>query len=257
MLATFTVGVLFGIAASKEPSLFGNNQLEASSVGNFRMTDDLYDYAKSDKFILDLADSGLDQTVEYRIRGIRVDNLSGSWLFLPDINRYVPPQTIGWQSVVLSPSTRIRVDFSDAPPGGIPSAATGNNPAIEVYGWPVIETSGQNLGPIAATGNLPAIGIDEILRQPSQGNGVVLNAASIIYGLGVVAAEPLTADTHIQWSASGSGAVFEPYFTINPSHPSDTLLFPWPQIVGSLSAGVTTDDASDPFIMLMMYYQNI
>jgi hypothetical protein len=136
--------------------LRGNNQSSERSTGNLFVTDDLYDYSKSDRYILSLG-VNLDATLEYRIRGIRIDNLSHSWLLLRDLNRYVPPLTMGWQSIMLTPSTRIRVEFANAPPGGIASAQTGENPVVEVYGWPVPEKAGISLGTISASPTQPNV----------------------------------------------------------------------------------------------------
>lgn len=90
-----------------------------------------------------------DRTLEFRVRSIYIDNLSNSWLYLPDLARYIPPLTLGWQANYNGPTARIRVDASDAPPGGIESSNTGGNVTIAVYSVPKSESFGTTLGSVS------------------------------------------------------------------------------------------------------------
>ena len=229
MLAAFSYWFLYASGESQGSSLYDEPI----------MTDpNLYDFSKNDRYDLVLGAS-LDTTVEYRVRGIRIDNLSNSWLRLPDLNRYVPPLTMGWQSIVLDPTTRIRVEFSDAPPGGIPSELTGNNPVVEVYGWIVPEKAGISLGSVSASVSLVIAGLP--------GNGILTYANPSVFPINQAGVPPywplvlapgdgnylgisfwqaicnddLTTETKV-WLIAGNNAgpnQFVDVLTISPAHP--------------------------------------
>jgi hypothetical protein len=67
----------------------------------------------------------------FAIRGITVDNRSGSWLWISELEQYVPPYTLGWRRGLRWVARTINVRFVTAPRGTIPSTEVGE----PVYVW--------------------------------------------------------------------------------------------------------------------------
>lgn len=76
-----------------------------------------------------------------QIRGARIDNPSGSWLYIPEITDYVPPYTFGWQRNITNGILKFSVIFRDGPAGQL-STLAGNAPELDIYDVQIPDAEG-------------------------------------------------------------------------------------------------------------------
>ena len=67
----------------------------------------------------------------FLIRGVTVDNPSGSWVLLQPTNQFIAPFTFGWSSTLLPGSQVISASYVIGPTGQ----------AISTFGQPAVSTS--------------------------------------------------------------------------------------------------------------------
>lgn len=83
----------------------------------------------------DVAAVGTERIVSapFGIRSVRLDNPSGMWLYIPEIMKYIPPNTLGWIDNVAPVTNTIRLQYVTAPTGGSTSAVTGGPILTTIY----------------------------------------------------------------------------------------------------------------------------
>lgn len=64
------------------------------------------------------------------IRGVEIDNSSGSWLFIPSFETYIPPFTIGWSMDFPYAASSIDIIAGNPGPVGQSSTAQGNGVTV-------------------------------------------------------------------------------------------------------------------------------
>lgn len=133
--------------------------------------------------------------INFKVAGIRIDNPSGSWLFVDIIgmqlqNQFVPPYTIGWQSDPPYPVPEISVSFVDGPAGQI-STQAGDPITIWVYNRPIGNSPGHpfiteftpNFANIMAATDVPlSTGLSGNLIPGTAGRRIRLTAISVALG---------------------------------------------------------------------------
>jgi hypothetical protein len=107
------------------------------------------------------------------IRGIKIDNTSGSWLSLiiPGLPvQYVPPYTLGWSMSLLTPLNTVTVN-SGGPSGSV-STNSGTNVTVYVYDESIGDSAGNTYyTPILEPLSLRTDGLQNL----APGVGVVTN----------------------------------------------------------------------------------
>jgi hypothetical protein len=78
---------------------------------------------------------------DYQIAGVTVDNPSGSWLWIPADNTFVPPYTLGFAHSFAPTLSRIDILFANGPSGQL-STIEGDAPTAQIYDLPVAESAG-------------------------------------------------------------------------------------------------------------------
>jgi hypothetical protein len=76
------------------------------------------------------------------IRGIVVDNPSGSWLYISSEQQWVPPYTNGWSMPLTYDQTAITVDAQNQGPAGQVSTTQGSNWSLTLDSEPTDVNSG-------------------------------------------------------------------------------------------------------------------
>lgn len=78
----------------------------------------------------------------YQIAGLTIDNPSGSWLYIPADNTYIPPYTLGFAHSFAPTLSSIDILFANGPAGQV-STRLGDPPMAYIYDTPVAESAGQ------------------------------------------------------------------------------------------------------------------
>lgn len=110
---------------------------------------------------------------DFQIARLSISNPSQCWLFLSQINIYVPPQTLS-RVVSISPTqSRILVSFVAAPTGGVPSAATGDPVQIIAYETDAPDVAGTDFGLLPAVIDLTTAieTLNDTMNNMRTGNG--------------------------------------------------------------------------------------
>jgi hypothetical protein len=223
------------------------------------------DFSKSDHYVCAPGEN-CDRTLDYRARSIQVDNLSNSWLYVPALNKYIPPLTINWSQIFPTPTNHIIVNTVPGPLGGITSQNTGDNVVIDVFGWvAATSSSGVQLGSITAQSQQSQILVSA--QQYTIGSGVnsliagIPNKSINIVGWNIAyligplpPAGPPTGRYHVNlFSNTGLQALLQ-----DGSLQFDVDLYPYGiQLVAGddLFIDGHSDDASTPiFFNLVRYY---
>lgn len=76
-----------------------------------------------------------------QIRGVQVDNPSGSWLYLPEIQEYVPPYVLGWARNIRNAVLKLSFKFVDGPSGQL-STRAGGLPLADIYDTNIPDSEG-------------------------------------------------------------------------------------------------------------------
>jgi len=103
---------------------------------------------KITRFDYDVAAVGTVRTPSYGYlaAAVEIDNPSDMWLYVQPISRYVPPQTLGWVGIIEPSSRNIRINYVNAPTGGVASAATGGPIVVIVHETPIASSNGADYG---------------------------------------------------------------------------------------------------------------
>jgi hypothetical protein len=198
------------------------------------------------------------------MRGIVIDNPSGSWLYLPVNIDWVPPYTIGW-SRSLDGLASIDILFSDGPAGQV-STQQGDPPRVWLDSEPVAPSSG-----IASPGAAFIEGFTPVLAAFTQqtltslgppGNVVLIapvaNRRIRLYSVSVQLGRPDDSQGFQQQVPIAIG-VFDDtiapatlaILNLSPEHPSDQIGFQ-PGLDVVTGAGVLAGGA--PFWSADAYY---
>lgn len=62
--------------------------------------------------------AALDAQLGFLARSVRVDNYTTRWLYVADLDMYVPPRCFGMISSIVAGTQKVRV-IQEAPPGGV------------------------------------------------------------------------------------------------------------------------------------------
>lgn len=123
------------------------------------------------------------------IRGVTIDNLSGSWLLIPFTGQWIPPYVLGWASTLRPGALSFSVKYSATGPGGQISTALGSPMSLTVYDSPILNSGGTAF--LNQDGTPIAQGVSARRRQvfTSSGtwirpNGVFVVTVSMIGGGG-------------------------------------------------------------------------
>lgn len=93
---------------------------------------------------------------DFSIARLAIDNPSQCWLYLSQINTYIPPQTLSRIVSVNPTQTRVLVSFVNAPTGGVPSVATGDPIQVIAYDTDAPDVAGTDFGLLPAVIDLTA-----------------------------------------------------------------------------------------------------
>lgn len=89
---------------------------------------------------------GLSLSSGAQILGMIVDNFSGSWIYIPQTQQYVPPYTAGWASIV-SPANASLDFIYQAGPIGLASSSAGSPAVVQLFGVAVQNSPGVPIVP--------------------------------------------------------------------------------------------------------------
>lgn len=78
----------------------------------------------------------------FQVAGLTIDNPSGSWLYIPADNTYIPPYTLGFAHSFAPTLSSIDILFANGPAGQV-STQLGDPPMAYIYDTPVAESAGQ------------------------------------------------------------------------------------------------------------------
>lgn len=81
-----------------------------------------------------------------QIRGITIDNPSGSWLRLRPTGDFIPPYTIGFMRSFEYGHASIAIEFPETGPSGQISTEAGNNPTVQLFSEPIGSAAGSTAG---------------------------------------------------------------------------------------------------------------
>lgn len=81
----------------------------------------------------------------FQIAGVTIDNPSGSWLWIPDDNTFIPPYRLGFAHTFAPTQRQISILFSNGPSGQV-STIAGDDPSASIYDRPVAESAGTQAG---------------------------------------------------------------------------------------------------------------
>lgn len=107
----------------------------------------------------------------WQIKGIRVDNPSGSWLSVAPFNRSIPPYTLNWYTSYNASVANVSVKFVDGPVGKL-STLVGNPVTVTIYNTEVGSSDG-----------VPFIGTTKPDVLIANINGLTANIVPTIYPL--------------------------------------------------------------------------
>jgi hypothetical protein len=204
----------------------------------------------------------------YGVRGVRIDNLSNSWLFVDmEVRRYVPPLTIGWTATCPVAQNRTMVSFIDGPSGGITSSQSGGAISVWTYDEPVADSEGTSFGSVTNQSQSQQIIVSPLSFTSSSGLLVhvatVPNKRIVVMSWTVAATDgpdgfaddALVNEHHIQLF-SNMGL----HMTLSPTKPWGFIsLYPYgiatvPNDGVYLTATSNDPEASDRFLSLIRYY---
>lgn len=93
---------------------------------------------------------------DWQIARVSIDNPSGLWLYLSPVDRWVPPQTIGWVVNIYPTTTMLTIGYVDAPAGGIASTVTGGPIVATVFDEQTADITGLDYSLVPAIIDLEA-----------------------------------------------------------------------------------------------------
>lgn len=215
------------------------------------------------------------------IRGIEIDNSSGSWLFIPSLETYVPPFTIGWAFALPYGASSVDIVAGLNGPAGQISTTQGSGVTVYLNDADISASSG-SADPSAPTTSAPVTGVPFI-----EGFTPVISAgisAAVEYGFGLstvlVAAVPLkrirlltlTAvlggfpaspalifDSGVTWEVKDGSSVVDLLGHLLLDSPVDHRVFPLglDVPVGQGLQVIASSDFADSFMTLRITYQLI
>lgn len=81
---------------------------------------------------------------QFQIGTIQIDNPSNAWLYIPIVNRWIAPNTIGYTISLPTTTQRIIIRFVAAPAGGVASVQTGG----PIVGFVTDEINANDVSPL-------------------------------------------------------------------------------------------------------------
>jgi hypothetical protein len=172
-------------------------------------------------------------TSGHPIRGLRVDNTSGSWLGvqIPSLAvQYVPPYTLAWSMTLLTPLSNVTI-LSGGPPGSV-STSTGDNVTVYAYSESVGDSNGNTYyTPVTASkilqSNLTFIGIGPGVTSVLQQLPPIIGSSYRLSLWTIIAKEQIIGDCRSYlscWLEGNAGPYsFILNVTLNPSNGSLTI----------------------------------
>jgi len=182
------------------------------------------------------------------MRGIEIDNPSGSWLYIPSLETFVPPYIVGWSYSFPYDVTAIDIIANQDGPAGQPSTSDGD-PVIVFLTDESIATSegtpapGKEVRPLTT----PVLNLYSEIEVPYANSTITLiSAASVlgkmvrIYGfrfwysinLSAIGGVSRNIDTAVSWWLRGTPTGAAPFDfdefiggTISREHPVDVVDF--------------------------------
>lgn len=95
-------------------------------------------------------------TATFPIASVQVNNPSGMWLYIPEVDKYIPSSTLAWISNILPPTSTVHLLYVDGLVGGAVSAVTGGPITVTVYNEYQTETNGLDYS-TATSGDIAAV----------------------------------------------------------------------------------------------------
>lgn len=107
-------------------------------------------------YSFDIGPVGTIQTINdgFQIGSLKIDNPTGMWLLIEPINKYIPPNTLGWVTNLIPKRTQLRLLYVNAPYNGAISVVSGGPIIVQVYGDYSIETIGTDYSLVPTMNNL-------------------------------------------------------------------------------------------------------
>ena len=208
----------------------------------------------------------------YLIRGIRVDNFSNQWYYVGyQVQRYIPPLTIGWTANVQPAQSRLVIQAVGAPAGAVASSPSGDKIQVTIYENMIGDYDGNTYGSVTLNTN-PQIHIFGSFTSATAGVDITAatpigqfeRAVLLYWAIGPVPFDVTSTRPNSQWLSSDTGFelftnnAFVDFMTINPAAPyREHNFYPYgiPCEVGSdvFILGYTPDK-SDPSIKYCAHY---
>lgn len=175
-----------------------------------------------------------------RAYGIEIDNPSGSWLYLPTLETWVPPYTVGWSSAFAYGVASVDVIAGNGPAGQV---GTTQGDAITVYlsDQPVGTSPGEiATGAAFVEGFTPQVlfadisavvrystGFSSTLIAPTIGKRVRIRTFTLSL-FPFSGNPPLNYDSGVRYNISSSNISSPIFITgrVCPSSPVDTRIYP-------------------------------
>lgn len=107
-------------------------------------------------YFIDVLSVGQSKTLnaDFDVASIAVDNPTGCWLLVEPLERYIPPNRIGWRANLSPTAKTITIRFVDAPTGGVASVITGGPIVVTVSDYESDMDIGDDYRLVNATENL-------------------------------------------------------------------------------------------------------
>lgn len=107
-------------------------------------------------YFIDVLSVGQSKTLnaDFDVASIAVDNPTGCWLLVEPLQRYIPPNRIGWRANLSPTAKTIVIRFVDAPTDGVTSVSVGGPVIITVSDYESDMDIGDDYRLVNATENL-------------------------------------------------------------------------------------------------------
>jgi len=101
---------------------------------------------------------GLTLPANRQIRGVSIDNPSGSWLLVTTTGDTVPPYTLGWSRFLNPPALTVGIRFINSPTGTLSNPILDGGPIVVTLDTnPQPNSTGYASGAAAQNPNIPAM----------------------------------------------------------------------------------------------------
>lgn len=167
----------------------------------------------------------------FLIRGVVIDNPSGSWVVLKPTLQYIPPYTFGWSTNIVPGQQVMGAAYIDGPVGNQPSSKAGLPVVIYLYdiqvgnqaGYTFVDTNPDTLllnGVVTAT----LAGSQPTLLTPPSGKRIRLLSANIGYTIVTAPVNPeCPAKMSLRWLSNTGVIVIQ--LAVGPDQLTDDIPF--------------------------------